>query len=59
MVVALHAIDLALGLADRIVLMAGGRVTGDFPPADALPALAQLFGLTHGSDAAPRLLPPR
>jgi iron complex transport system ATP-binding protein len=58
-VVALHAIDLAIGLADRIVLMADGRVAGDLPAANALPALAQLFGLSHGSDPAPRLLPPR
>lgn len=58
-VVALHAIDLALGLADRIVLMHRGRIAGDLPAAEALPALAELFGLAHGSDPAPRLLAPR
>jgi iron complex transport system ATP-binding protein len=58
-VAALHAIDLALHVADRIVVLHEGRIVGDAAPAAALPLLASVFGLEHGPDPAPRLLPPR
>ncbi len=57
-VVVLHAIDLALRYADRIVVMRQGRVEADLPADRALPALAQAFGLPFGVDPSPRLLPP-
>ncbi|CAH2604907.1 Hemin import ATP-binding protein HmuV [Rhodovastum atsumiense] len=56
--VVLHALDLATRYADRIVVMADGRIVADAPPADALPRAAAVFGLPWGSDPAPRLLPP-
>jgi len=57
-VVVLHALDLALRYAHRVVVLAGGRVTADLPAADALPAAAAAFGLQFGPDPEPRLLPP-
>jgi iron complex transport system ATP-binding protein len=57
-VVVLHAIDLALRYAHRVVVLAGGRVTADLPAAEALPAAAAAFGLRFGSDPELRLLPP-
>jgi iron complex transport system ATP-binding protein len=57
-VVVLHALDLALRYAHRVVVLAGGRVTADLPAADALPAAAAAFGLSFGSDPELRLLPP-
>jgi iron complex transport system ATP-binding protein len=57
-VVVLHALDLALRYAHRVVVLAGGRVTADLPAGDALPAAAAAFGLRFGSDPEPRLLPP-
>jgi iron complex transport system ATP-binding protein len=57
-VVVLHALDLALRYAHRVVVLVGGRVTGDLPAAEALPAAAAAFGLRFGSDPEPRLLPP-
>jgi len=56
--VVLHALDLALHYAHRVVVLAGGRVTADLPAADALPAAAAAFGLRYGSDPELRLLPP-
>jgi iron complex transport system ATP-binding protein len=57
-VVVLHALDLALRYAHRVVVMAGGRVAADLPADCALPAAAEAFGLPFGLDPAPRLLPP-
>ena len=57
-VVVLHAIELALRYAHRAVVLEGGRIRADLPPAEALPATAAAFGLRFGSDPAPRLLPP-
>jgi iron complex transport system ATP-binding protein len=57
-VVVLHALDLALRYAHRVVVLAGGRVTADLPAADALPAAAAAFGLKFGPDPEPRLLAP-
>jgi ABC-type cobalamin/Fe3+-siderophores transport system ATPase subunit len=54
----LHALDLAMLYADRIVVLADGRIVSDSPPEAALPAAAAAFGLSWGSDASPRLLPP-
>jgi iron complex transport system ATP-binding protein len=57
-VVVLHALDLALRYAHRVVVLAEGRVTADLPAGDALPAAAAAFGLRFGPDPEPRLLPP-
>jgi iron complex transport system ATP-binding protein len=57
-VVVLHALDLALRYAHRVVVLADGRVAADLPAADALPAAAAAFGLAFGIDPEPRLLPP-
>jgi iron complex transport system ATP-binding protein len=57
-VVVLHAIDLALRYADRMVVLAEGRIVADAAPALALPAAAAAFGLPFGADCTPRLLPP-
>jgi iron complex transport system ATP-binding protein len=54
----LHALDLAVRYADRLVVLAGGRIVADAAPAEALPAAAAAFGLPWGIDATPRLLPP-
>jgi iron complex transport system ATP-binding protein len=56
--VVLHALDLAVRYADRLVVLADGRIIADAAPADALPAVAAAFGLPYGTDPAPRLLPP-
>jgi ABC-type cobalamin/Fe3+-siderophores transport system ATPase subunit len=57
-VVVLHAVDLALRYAHRVVVVRGGRIAADRPAAQALPAVAEAFGLPFGSDPQPRLLPP-
>jgi iron complex transport system ATP-binding protein len=57
-VVVLHALDLALRYAHRVVVLADGRVAADLPAADALPAAAAAFGLAFGIDPESRLLPP-
>ena len=57
-VVVLHALDLALRYADRVVVLVEGRIAADVPADQALPAAAAAFGLPFGADPAPRLLPP-
>jgi iron complex transport system ATP-binding protein len=57
-IVVLHALDLALRYAHRVVVLAGGRVAADLPAGEALPAAAAAFGLRFGPDPEPRLLPP-
>lgn len=57
-VVVMHALDLALRYADRMLVLREGRLVADAPPLDALPDAAAAFGLPFGSDPAPRLLPP-
>jgi iron complex transport system ATP-binding protein len=57
-VVVMHALDLALRYADRMLVLREGRIVADAPPLDALPDAAAAFGLPFGSDRAPRLLPP-
>lgn len=57
-VVVLHAVDLALRYAHRIVVLADGNIVADTTPRDALPAAAAAFGLPFGADPEPRLLPP-
>jgi iron complex transport system ATP-binding protein len=57
-VVVLHALDLALRYAHRVVVLTGGCVTADLPASEALPAAAAAFGLRFGPDPEPRLLPP-
>jgi len=57
-VVVLHALDLALRYAGRMVVVADGRIIADAVPDAALPAAAAAFGLLSGVDPAPRLLAP-
>jgi iron complex transport system ATP-binding protein len=57
-VAVLHALELALHHADRMVVMQAGRITADAAPDAALPAAAAAFGLPWGTDPTPRLLPP-
>jgi len=57
-VMVLHALDLALRYADRVVLLAGGRLVADLPASQSLSAAAAAFGLPYGTDPSPRLLPP-
>lgn len=57
-VAVLHAIDLAIRYAHRIVLLQDGRMAANLPAAQALPAVAAVFGLPYGLDQEPRLLPP-
>lgn len=57
-VVVMHALDLALRYADRMLVLREGRLVADAAPLDALPDAAAAFGLPFGSDPAPRLLPP-
>lgn len=56
-IVVLHAIELALRYADRLVVMKSGRITGDGLPLATLPAVAASFGLAFGDDGLPHLLP--
>lgn len=63
-VVVLHALDLALRHADRMVVLAAApegpsRIVADAAPRVALPAAAAAFGLPWGRDPEPRLLAPR
>jgi ABC-type cobalamin/Fe3+-siderophores transport system ATPase subunit len=57
-VVVLHAIELALRYADRLVVVDRGRIVADDAPLAALPAAAAAFGLRFGQDPLPHLLPP-
>jgi ABC-type cobalamin/Fe3+-siderophores transport system ATPase subunit len=54
-IVVLHAIELAVTYAHRIILVDRGRIVADLPAAEALPAAAQIFGMRAG--IGPRLLP--
>jgi iron complex transport system ATP-binding protein len=57
-VVVLHALDLALRYADRVVVLVAGRIVADAAPDAVLPAAGAAFGLPWGVDPGPRLLPP-
>jgi iron complex transport system ATP-binding protein len=57
-IVVLHALDLALRYAHRVVVLTSGRVTANLPATQALPAAAAACGLPWGTDPEPRLLPP-
>ena len=57
-VLVLHAVELALAYADRLLVMQAGAIIADEAPFDALPVAAQAFGLEFGLDPMPRLLPP-
>jgi iron complex transport system ATP-binding protein len=54
-VVVLHAVELAVEYAHRIVLVDRGRIAADRPAAGALEEAAVLFGMRAGH--GPRLLP--
>jgi iron complex transport system ATP-binding protein len=57
-VAVLHALDLCVRYATRMVVLDHGRIMADAAPLDALPAAAAAFGLPFGQDMMPRLLPP-
>ena len=57
-VAVLHAIELAIAYAHRVVVLRDGRVMSDAPPGDSLPAAADAFGMRVGRDPTPRLLAP-
>jgi iron complex transport system ATP-binding protein len=57
-VMVLHALDLAVRYATRLLVVDGGRIAADGPPAATLPRAAAAFGLSLGLDPSPRLLPP-
>ena len=57
-VTVLHAVDLALQHAHRMVVIAAGGIVADGPPLDILPAAAAAFGLPWGIPRTPGLLPP-
>jgi iron complex transport system ATP-binding protein len=57
-VVVLHAIELAVRHATRMVVLQDGRIVADALPDAALPAAAAAFGTQLGIDPARRLLPP-
>ena len=57
-VVALHALDLAMRYATRMLVVADGRIAADTAPRDALPAAAAAFGMSLGEGPDWQLLPP-
>jgi len=56
-VVVLHALELAAEYADRLVVLQDGRKVADGPPAAALPAAAEAFGMTLAQGGQPLLRP--
>ena len=57
-VAVLHAVELAVAYATRMLVLDEGRVLADAAPADALPAAAGAFGMASGTDPSVRLLHP-
>lgn len=57
-VVVLHALELALHHATRLVVMEAGRIVADDAPEAALPRAALAFGLPYGLNPRAGLLPP-
>lgn len=57
-IVVLHAIELAVRHATRMVVIQDGRILADASPDAALPAAAAAFGMRLGLDAVRGLLPP-
>ncbi len=56
-VVVLHAVELAMRHADRVVVMQAGAIVADGAPDHVLPAAAMAFGMRVARDATPRLVP--
>ncbi len=56
-VAVLHALELAVDHATRLVVLADGRLVADGAPADTLAAAAGAFGMAVGRDARARLVP--
>ena len=54
-VVVLHAVEMAIAYAHRMVVVKAGRIAADLPAGQALPAAAAAFGLRVGVDLSPRL----
>jgi iron complex transport system ATP-binding protein len=56
-VAVLHALELAVQYASRLVVLADGQVKGDGPPGAMLPVAAAAFGMRLGEAYAPLLAP--
>lgn len=56
-VVVLHAVELAMRHARRVVVMQHGAIVADGTPAEVLAKAAATFGMRVGHDPTPRLLP--
>ena len=56
-VAALHALELAEQYADRMIVLADGRVEADGVPGTVMPDAAQVFGMALAIDPRPRLVP--
>jgi len=57
-VLVLHAVELALHYADRLVVMRGGAIIADAAPLEAFPVAAVAFGLEYAMEPVPRFLVP-
>ena len=56
-IASLHAVELALRYASRMVVLQGGRIRADDTPLAAMPVAAACFGLDWGFGKLPGLLP--
>jgi len=58
--VAIHDLEIARRYADRLLLMAGGRIVADGPPDEILAGepMARIFGIRRGTDGWEPLRPP-
>jgi iron complex transport system ATP-binding protein len=57
-VAVLHAVELAVTYCTRMLVLQDGRVSADDTPCRALPVAAACFGMTLGTDASLRVMPP-
>ncbi len=55
----LHAVELAVEYATRMLILADGRIVADGPPSGVLDQAARAFGMRAGTDGRARLLMPQ